>query len=198
VRVREAEELKLRQVEEGRQREAEETRQREGQVRRRGGRHRPNVDYRELENEDGSERDSIDGDFLEMRTSTIGEHAGNGVYALKDIPKGRLLTHYRGTDHATMTVSKNNKRVMNMGTSKNTIFRVGVEGSIATSFNHVPKKDANVACEKGGEVYTLKVIKAGTEMFLDYGPEADLINAPPKKKRKKSAPTVAHPPKKIR
>ena len=120
-------------------------------------------------------------DFVVKRSSIKG--AGKGLFAKVDIQpntcigdytgviiKGRLEdSAFAGTDYALEIIE-----------DKYYIVAEGPYCSYTRFINHKPKKAANVAfwvdpSSKVAWIESTRKIKKGEELFIDYGPEADLF-----------------------
>jgi len=99
---------------------------------------------------------------------------GKGVYADQDIPKGKFIIEYTGERLGLKEAEEAEKKATNLGlnylfTLNNKITIDGSKtGNTAKFINH--SCDPN--CEVGGrarlEIYALRKIKKGEELFYDY------------------------------
>ncbi len=125
-----------------------------------------------------SERD------LELRNSRI-PRAGQGVFALKDIPKDVLLGYYGGkliNEKEYLELAAKDKWHYVMGLETCAMKNDGITdidgaqgGNIFVKINYAPAPFRNVRFNKlcgppYAEIYSIKPIRAGDELYVDYGP----------------------------
>ena len=121
---------------------------------------------------------------LEIKTSLIPK-SGKGVFATKRLESGILLGAYKGK---FITEEEYNALVDNDQWQYVMWFKdcakpylgnyVRIEGNVFTRMNYAPVKFQNVKFEKTCEppyalIRTLRVIEAGEELYVDYGPYYD-------------------------
>ena len=104
---------------------------------------------------------------MEIKTSTI-PNAGNGVFTRVSIPKGTFIGYYRGKI-IDVNTAKNTDYVLtlNDGTSicgkDKSHFGPMINCHTATPY------PANVTYTEDGKLQTVRAIRAGEELFADYG-----------------------------
>lgn len=106
---------------------------------------------------------------MEVRPSTIPD-AGNGVFTNVSIPKGKFLAYYRG-------------KIVDLNKITNTDYVLALEDGTAicgkdkTHFGSMincptgTPNAANVEFSQDGTLHTIRAIKPGEELFVDYGRE---------------------------
>lgn len=98
-------------------------------------------------------------------------YAGNGLFAMEDIPKGACIIEYVGKPVSAEDKNDNAKRYL-FWTGRNKMIDGNVPENTARYINHSCKPN----CEADGPsgkvfIMALRRIKAGEELTYDYGDE---------------------------
>ncbi len=122
---------------------------------------------------------------LQIKKSMI-PGAGNGVFAKVDFPKDETLGPYTGRfiseeEHIQLSIKNEWQYLMGLDdcvTKHSNGYKVidGREGSVMTIINYAPKEFQNVKYHKICEppfvqIVTIRPVKAGEELYVDYGPD---------------------------
>src|ERR1035437_2820206 len=106
---------------------------------------------------------------------------GKGVYATKEIPKGKTIFEYKGeiispaeVDNLPTSDMKNPNHTFLFTRDDGLLINAGKKGNSSHFINHSCKPNCETKEKKGKIfIYTLKKIRKGEELFYDYRIQVD-------------------------